>query len=202
MDIVILRNLKFDLAIGRDAWRRPGKPQPVSITVNLLPKQTFEAAALEDDVNLTLDYGLLYKRIQANIKDKRYGNIQGFMLDLAQVIDGYKLLNVDIVLPKALLDATGGLHYHLRVEKSAPDQVDATWSVAIKSIVCSCIVGVNPHERLFKQRLSFDIVLSGPQPLDPSVDGQAVADEGLHDMVKDIVEVSALITIPCQRLTV
>lgn len=202
MDTIILRDLKFDLAIGRDAWRRPGKPQPVLITLNLLPKQNFEAAALQDDVNLTLDYGKLYKSISSSIKDKEYGNIQGFMLELASVIDGYKLINIDIVLPKALLEGAGGLHYHLRIDRSVPDKVDATWSVAIKSIACSCLIGVNPHERLYKQRLSFDIVLGSIQPLDPSVDGQAVADEGLHDMAKDIVEVSARITLIYQANTV
>jgi dihydroneopterin aldolase len=190
MDTVILRDLKFDLVLGRDAWRRPGKPQPVSITLNILPKKNFEAAALQDDVNLTLDYGKLYKGVSARIKDRYYGNIQGFMLDLANMVDDYKLLNVDIIQPKALLEAAGGLHYHLRIERPIPDKVDATWSVAIKSIVASCVIGVNVHERLHKQRLSFDIILGGVNSLDTSVDGQAVADEDVHDLVKDVVEVS------------
>jgi FolB domain-containing protein len=189
MDTVILRNLKFDIAVGRDAWRRPAKPQPVSLTLSLLPRQNFEAAALQDDVSLTLDYGKLYKAVSGAVKDKQYGNIQGLMLELAHVIDGYKLLNVDIVLPKALLDATGGVHYHLRIDQSVPDKVEASWSVAIKALVCTCIIGVNPHERQYKQRLSVDVILGGAQPLDYSVDGQALADEGLHDLSSEIVEV-------------
>lgn len=190
MDTVILRDLKFDIAVGRDAWRRPAKLQPVLITLNLLPKQNFEAAALQDDVNLTLDYGKLYKAVSAAVRDKEFGNIQGLMLELASVIDGYKLLNVDIVLPKGLLEAAEGIHYHLRIDRSVPDKVDATWSVAIKSITCSCIIGVNPHERSHKQRLSFDVILGGIQALESSVDGQALADEGLHDLARQLVEVS------------
>ena len=189
MDTIILRDLKFDLAIGRDAWRRPGKAQPVSISLNILPKKNFEAAALEDDVNLTLDYGKLYKKVSATVKDKQYGNVQGFMLELASIIDEYKLLNVDVVQPKAILEAAGGLHHHLRIDRSVPDSVDATWSIAIKQIACSCIVGVNSHERLYKQRLLFDIILGGVHTLDSSIDPQAVADEGVHDMVRDIFEV-------------
>ena len=189
MDTVILRDLRFDLAIGRDAWRRPGKTQPVSITLSILPKKNFEAAALEDDVNLTLDYGKLYKKVSGTIKDKQYGNVQGFMIELASIIDEYKLLNVDIVQPNALLEAAGGLHHHLRIDRSVPDHVDATWSVAIKQISCSCIIGVNPHERMYKQRLMFDVILGGVHQLDSSIDAQAVADEELHDMVRDIVEV-------------
>lgn len=192
MDTVILRDLKFDLVIGRDAWRRPGKPQPVSITLNILPKKNFEAAALEDDVNLTLNYGKLYKKVSGTVTDKHYGNVQGFMLELAGIIEEYKLLNVDIVQPKALLEAAGGLHHHLRIDRSVPDHIDATWSVAIKQIGCSCIIGVNAHERLHKQRLMFDIILGGAHQLDSSIDAQAVADEGLHDMVRDIVEVCRL----------
>ena len=120
MDTVILRDLKFDLAVGLDAWRRPGKLQPVLLTINLQPRPNFEAAALQDDVNLTLDYGKLYKNVQAIIKDKQYGNIQGLILDLAKVIEGYKLLNVDVELPKALLRVKEGLHYHLRIDRSVP----------------------------------------------------------------------------------
>jgi FolB domain-containing protein len=192
MDTVILRNLTFDIVVGRDAWRRPGKPQPVSLSLNLLPVQSLEAAALQDDVSLTLDYGKLYKAVSAAVKDKQYGNIQGLMLELAGVIDGYKLLNVDIALPQALLEATGGIHYHLRIDQSVSEKVDASWSVAIKALVCTCIIGVNPHERQYKQRLSVDVILGGAQPLDYSIDGQALADEGLHDLSREIVEVSRL----------
>jgi dihydroneopterin aldolase len=192
MDTVILRALKFDIAIGRDAWRRAGKSQPVSISLNILPRKNFEAAALEDDVNQTLDYGKLYKILSSSIKDRQFGNMQAFMMYLADVVEGYKLMNVDIIQPKGLLEATGGVHYHLRADRSGSNGIDATWSVAIKSLACACIVGVNPHERLYKQKLSFDIILGGVQPLDASVDVQAIADEGLHDLAKDIVEVSLL----------
>ena len=188
MDTIILRDLKFELAIGLDAWHRPGKAQPVLLTINLQPRPNFEAAALEDDVNQTLDYGKLYKNINANIRDKQYGNIHGLMLDLVKIIDGYKLLNVDIVLPKAVLRLNEGLHYHLRVDRSVPDNVDATWSLAIKKIACTCIIGVNPHERVHKQTLYFDLVLGGVQNLDPGIDGDAVTDGSLHNMVNSIIE--------------
>ena len=188
MDTIILRDLKFDLAVGLDAWHRPGKPQPVSLTINLQPRPNFEAAALQDDVNLTLDYGKLYKSVSATIKEKQYGNIQGLMLDLAMTVDGYKLLNVDIVLPKAVLRVNDGLHYHLRIDRSVPEKIDATWSLAIKKMTCACIIGVNPHERLHKQTLYFDVVLGGVQILESNIDANAVADAGLHDMVSHLIK--------------
>jgi dihydroneopterin aldolase len=189
MDTVILRDLKFDLAVGRDAWRRPGKLQPVSISLSLQPVANFENAALQDDVNLTLDYGKLYKTVFAKLKDNIYGNVQGLMLDLARCVDEYKLLGLDIVMPKAILEAKSGVHYHLRIDKSVPDKVDASWSMALKSIEASCIIGVNPHERLYKQRISVDLILGG-QSLDSGVDPNELADPGLQDMAKHLVQVS------------
>jgi dihydroneopterin aldolase len=189
MDTVILRDLKFDLAVGRDAWRRPGKLQPVSISLSLQPPANFENAALQDDVNLTLDYGKLYKTVFAKLKDNIYGNVQGLMLDLARCVDEYKLLGLDIVMPKAILEAKSGVHYHLRIDKSVPDKVDASWSMALKGIEASCIIGVNPHERQYKQRVSVDLILGG-QSLDSGVDPNELADPGLQDMTKHLVQVS------------
>ncbi|ETN47033.1 dihydroneopterin aldolase [Cyphellophora europaea CBS 101466] len=187
MDTIILRDLKFELAVGRDAWRRAGKLQPVSITLNLQPTSTFEAAALQDDVNLTLDYGKLYRTVFSKIRDQIYGNVQGLMLDLARCVEEYKLLGIDIVMPKAVLEAEKGLHYHLRIDKSDPEKVDASWSMAIKGIGVSCIIGVNPHERQYKQKLSVDLILGG-QPLEGGVDRNELADPGLQEMCKSLVE--------------
>lgn len=189
MDTVILRDLKFDLAVGRDAWRRPGKPQPVLITLNLQPSSNFEAAALQDDVSMTIDYGKLYKTVLLKIKDQIYGNVQGLMLDLAGCVEGYKLLGIDIVMPKAILEAQSGVHYHSRIDRSFPEKTDASWSMAIKGISAACIIGVNPHERQYKQRLSVDLILGG-QALEPGVDRNELADPGLQEMIKNLVEVS------------
>lgn len=194
MDTVILRDLKFDLVVGRDAWRRPGKPQPVLITLNLQPASSFEAAALQDDVSMTLDYGKIYKKVSAQLKDQLYGNVQGLMLDLARCVDDYRLLGIDIVMPKAILEASTGLHYHSRVDKSSPEETEASWSVAIKGITASCIIGVNPHERQYKQRLFIDLILGG-QPLEGEVDRNELADSGLQDMVTKLVEVGLQSTL-------
>lgn len=188
MDTVILRDLKFDLVVGRDAWRRPGKPQPVLITLNLQPTSNFEAAALQDDVSMTLDYGKVYKKVSVQLKDQLYGNVQGLMLDLARCVEDYRLLGIDIVMPKAILEASTGLHYHSRIDKSSPEKADASWSVAIKGIAASCIIGVNPHERQYKQRVSIDLILGG-QPLEGGVDRNELADSGLQEMVTKLVEV-------------
>lgn len=191
MDTVILKDLKFDLAVGRDAWRRPAKPQPVLISLNLQPLSSFEAAASQDDVNLTLDYGKLYKTVYSTVKDQIYGNVQGLMLDLARCVDGYQILGIDIVIPKAILEAKSGLHYHARIDRTDPEKVDASWSVAIKGIDASCIIGVNPHERQYKQRLSIDLILGGHH-LESGLDRTELADAGLQDMVKHLVEVCHL----------
>ncbi|RMD40102.1 hypothetical protein DV735_g5023, partial [Chaetothyriales sp. CBS 134920] len=218
MDTVILRELRYDLVVGLDAWQRPGKPQPVVLTITIQPSSSFEAAALQDDVSLTLDYGKLYKKVDARVKDRQYANVQALMLDLASAIDSnsYRLLSVDIVLPKALLRVRDGLAYRLRIDRSsspsATNTVDAaTWSLTINKITCVCIVGVNPHERQHKQTLFLDLALSANQVLDPSIDVTAVSDAELHDMVAKLVDrvegssyltLEALATAVAQLVTV
>ncbi|RMZ81860.1 hypothetical protein DV738_g1992, partial [Chaetothyriales sp. CBS 135597] len=207
MDTVILRELRYDLVVGLDAWQRPGKPQPVVFSITIQPSSSFEAAALKDDVSLTLDYGKLYKKVEARIKNKQYANVQALMLDLAGAIEtnSYRLLHVDIVLPKALLRVRDGLAYRLHTLGAA------TWSLTINKITCVCIVGVNPHERQHKQTLFLDLALGADQPLDPSIDVTAVSDAGLHDMVAKLVDrvegssyltLEALATAVAQLVTV
>lgn len=189
MDKVILQNLKFDLAVGLDAWRRFGKPQPVLITLEVQPTQNLEAAAAKDDVNLSIDYGKLYKSLSSALKTvESYPTIHVLMIQLSELVVDYTQLDIDILLPKALLQANGGVLYNFQIDRSAPEVATSTLSLTIKQIACSCIVGVNPHERLYKQSIFLDIsvpIMGSAVGVGPLEEPYAAA---LHDMVHEVWE--------------
>lgn len=190
MDKIILKNLKFDLAVGFDAWRRYGKPQPVSVNLEIHPRSNFEAAAAQDDVSLSLDYGKLYKSIAATLANSGPHQTIHVLIDqLAQLMPEYAFLDIDILFPKALLQVNGGLLYRLQVDNSTLGVMTPSLTLDVKGIACSCIIGVNPHERLYKQSLSMDISFPvittalGPEPTETHYTAE------LHDMVDEIIEV-------------
>jgi dihydroneopterin aldolase len=191
MDKVILKNLKFDIAVGLDAFRRFGKPQPVCITLEVQPSTNLEAAAAQDDVNLTMDYGKLYKAISNRLQEAPlHPTVNVLISRLAEMVPNYALLDIDIFFPKALLQATGGVLYRFQVDNSSPGVAIPSLTLSVQKIACSCIIGVNPHERFYKQSVFLDISV----PHTATVLGPAAVEEHytaeLHDMTQEVVEVS------------
>ncbi|KIW23644.1 dihydroneopterin aldolase [Cladophialophora immunda] len=191
MDKVILKNMRFDIPVGLDAWRRFRKPQPVSITIEAQPTSTLEPAASKDDVNLSLDYGKLYKKILAAFKDadpEAFPTIYSLIALLSNMVPNCGLLTLDISLPKALLQARGGVLYQYQVDKSELEIDTSSLSVTVKQIACNCIIGVNPQERIYKQTVFVDISV----PLvDPALGVGALEEHytaALHDMVQTVCE--------------
>ncbi|EXJ86717.1 hypothetical protein A1O3_03670 [Capronia epimyces CBS 606.96] len=189
MDKIILKNLRFDLAVGFDAWRRFGKPQPTLITLEIQPEVNFEAAAAQDNVNLSMDYGALYKKISGGLQGGEvFPTVHALISRLHTVVYNFTKLDIDILFPKALLQVNGGVLYQFQVDNSGPGVAISTLSVTVKQIACNCIVGVNPHERLYHQSLFIDVTV----PLMTAALGSEPPEEpytvALHDMVREIVE--------------
>ena len=195
MDKVILKNIRFDLVVGLDAWRRWEKPQPVALTLEVQPASNFEAAAAKDDVGLTVDYGKLYKKLSIDLlQSTSFTNIQALVDRLSALVADYHILDIDILLPKALLQAQGGVLYRSQLDRSASDFPASSLSMTIKEIACSCIIGVNAHERIYKQTLFLDISV----PIVASV--SLVPEDSsvrLHDMVQEVVTVSCHVGQTC-----
>lgn len=190
MDKVILKNLRFDLVVGLDAWRRWNKPQPVLISLEVQPASNFEAAAAKDDVNLTMDYGKLYKKISAGLAlVAQFATVQMLITQISELVTDYLVLEIEIVLPKAILEARAGVLYRSQFDKSSLDTPAFSLSMSIQKIACDCIIGVNPHERLYKQSLFFDISVPFVGSVVPSSDN-AEDSEKLHNMVQEVTAVS------------
>lgn len=219
MDKVILKQMPFDLPVGLDAWRRFHKPQPALITLEVQLSSTLEPAASKDDVNLSLDYGKLYKRIAEslrNVDPEAFPTIRALISHLLALVHApdippANVIDMEILLPKALPQSLGGLLYQYQVSQPQLELETSSLALTIKQIGCNCIVGVNPHERLYKQTIYVDI--SVPM-LDPSV-GVSTLEEhytaALHDMTQTVWErvegssyhtIEALATAIAQIVTV
>lgn len=192
MDKIILKGIKFDLAVGLDAWRRVAKPQPVVLNLEIQPTFTLEAAAAKDDVNLTLDYGKPYKKLVKDLNETlTYPDVHLLISHISDIVADYSSLAIDISLPKALLPARQGLLYHALVDKSALGSATSSLSLTIQQIAADCIIGVNPHERVYKQPLFIDIsVPIMASSLGMSDDNEAEHHK-VHDLVQEVVEVSS-----------
>ncbi|RAL08208.1 dihydroneopterin aldolase [Aspergillus homomorphus CBS 101889] len=68
LDSVRLQNIQLTLPAAPDPWHRPSKPQPCSASLNLSYSSAV-AAAIADDVSLSLDYGKLYRRLEEDIRN-------------------------------------------------------------------------------------------------------------------------------------
>ncbi|PYH43532.1 dihydroneopterin aldolase [Aspergillus saccharolyticus JOP 1030-1] len=67
LDSVRLQNIQLTLPAAPDPWHRPSKPQPCTASLNLSYSSAV-AAAIADDVSLSLDYGKLYRRLEEDIR--------------------------------------------------------------------------------------------------------------------------------------
>jgi FolB domain-containing protein len=161
MDVVFLRNLRFELAVGTDAWHRRGKPQPVFISLEIGSGVAIQNAAAGDDVSKALDYGKLYKLIHGKLtaSNAQFRDVHILHDAVRNCIASNVCVKIEISLPKALLRAEGGLTY-TSAEEYKDDYLLPIETLTIRGIRCACVVGVNPHERLEKQIVIVDLIFS------------------------------------------
>jgi len=68
LDSVRLRDIELPLPAAPDAWHRPDKAQPCVASLKLSYSSAI-ASATYDDVALSLDYGKLFRRLEADIRN-------------------------------------------------------------------------------------------------------------------------------------
>lgn len=194
MDVVFLRNLRFELAVGPDAWRRRGKAQPVSISLEIGSGVAIQNAAGGDDVSKALDYGKLYKLIHGKLttSNAQFRDFHALHEAVRNCIASNVCVKVEISLPKALLRAEAGLTY-TRAEEYKDDYLLPSETLTIRGIRCACIIGVNPHERLEKQVVMVELIFS--EMPDSASNGAAAAAaqkipaDRYHAITASVVEV-------------
>lgn len=170
MDTILLRNYHTTAIIGPDAWNRPGKPQPIVLTLKLLYDTT--SAGNSDEIAHTFSYGQICKDI-ATLSDGHYRSVDDLTSNLGSIAVAKnwpgESLRILLVAPKALLRVEGGLGREITlrkqwiegnaVKKQVWDLERHAWLVT--GLKLACIIGVNPHERLEKQQITINLDILG-----------------------------------------
>ncbi len=175
-DTIFLRNLSLTATVGRDCWHRD-KAQPVLVSVLLYTN--IKSAGVSDNVNDTINYGLVYKSLVDILSGTNYPTLDACAEEVCQkclVVGGCDRVRVAVGLPKALLQAEGeGAGISMQMEMSLNG--NGTTTILSKNLHVSrlrprCIIGVNPHEREHKQIISLDLELSDKRGQDDKTDYQ------------------------------
>ncbi|MCJ1385111.1 trifunctional dihydropteroate synthetase [Xylographa soralifera] len=179
-DIIFLRNLRLSAVIGKDAWGRVAKAQPVILSIAL--QQNLVNAAAQDDINQTVSYGQICKDVTKFVEETRaFNDLLSFNTLLCNValLKGWGDGNLDVltILPKASLRAEGGLGLNTSFLGGKDRMIDdSSNKFLVKDMKLYCIIGVNPHERTSKQLVVVNLVIeedrSGDQAQETrSIDG-------------------------------
>ncbi|KAH6671220.1 Dihydroneopterin aldolase-domain-containing protein [Halenospora varia] len=183
--VIRVRNLQTILNIGKDAWGRSGKSQPVLLSASVFLNMPFESASNEDAVTKsTIHYGILSKRIlEASALFSPGQTIKGqyesrTLRKLTHWIyqsltrpsdDGgdpiltesvLNLLELSIMLPKASLIGTG-VSLTFASLFNIVDRSVISINLALHDLRIPTLIGVNSNERLAKQIVVANVEIDG-----------------------------------------
>jgi len=186
-DTIYLRNLHLRAAIGPDRWHRSGKEQPVILSLRLT-HDVVDAAA-KDDVDKTLNYGVLCREVTNHVSKSEgkwalhecayeVGKMAVAWAKKETAAGGLKDVQVEILLPKGALRVEGGLG----IEVSMRGYQVTAQTLVVKELKVPCIIGVNAHERVEKQIVVVNLRMTGIKQEDLVLNGQPI--------VKAVAEVS------------
>ena len=170
--IIRVQNLQTSLSIGRDAWGREGKLQPVLLSIAVSLKKPFESASEEDAVTgSTIHYGVLSKAIlkfcdRLDVKSSPVA-LRRFLSSLSASLTGedderivtvgkdlFQYLELEVHLPKASLIGSG-ISLTLTSLGRGIHQGDGlalnSCVLRIHNLRIPTLIGVNAVERLAKQ---------------------------------------------------
>lgn len=170
-DKVFLSGLALTAKVGYDVWHRSGRTQPVILDVSI--PAAIKVAGETDDVLQTVHYGHLCKAITERVESMtEWFDVHDFALSVCEASlspagssgKGDGMVETTVTLPKALLLAEGfGLHVERSLQNvhgDVPGLLENEY-LFVKSSKLSCIIGVNPHERLEKQFVVMNLKMFG-----------------------------------------
>jgi dihydroneopterin aldolase len=188
-----VRNLQATVKVGRDAWGRPGKLQPVLISATISLREPFEKAVADDSVDntSTVHYGILSKAILEAVEafptaqtagtlrcllDHVLKHLTGIGLDFTGSTSrgeserpviarpALKSLELNLLLPKASLIGNGVSLSVTTVYTIFGDAEMYSMGLKLHELRIPTLIGVNANERLAKQIVAANIELDSWSP--------------------------------------
>ncbi|KAH6901563.1 Dihydroneopterin aldolase-domain-containing protein [Coprinopsis sp. MPI-PUGE-AT-0042] len=205
-DKVFIDTLRISTAnIGQDCWGK-SRPQPLELSIYLHLQPSFlNKSGTSDDVVDSVHYGHLTKAISSLIDSKStasdgserknaFDGIDGLVKEVSE--EAFKLagdaaaeVRVVVNAPNLILLA-GDFIVDTTIAKNERGEGSPLGRVvSIRDLTIPVIIGVNPPERLAKQKVVTDLIFYENAPV-PHLEYQMV----VADLVKDI-EVSEFLTI-------
>ncbi|KAF6749870.1 Dihydroneopterin aldolase-domain-containing protein, partial [Ephemerocybe angulata] len=200
-DIVFIDTLHLNANVGPDCWGK-ARAQPVNVSVYLhLTPGFLKTAGESDGVEDSVHYGLLTKKVAALVKNKdgegerEFGGIDELVRCVAEEafeLGGAAVGSVRVVveLPKVVLLAGGGLAVDVVVLREGRFERKR---VEVRGVVVPVVIGVNPPERLAKQRVVVDLVF-----YEGDGEGEAISQVGYQGVVEVLckdIEASSYLTL-------
>lgn len=192
-DKVVLKGIRYEAVVGLDAWHRPNKSQPFELEIHLSPRDGLTAAAEDDNVAFTIDYGKLYKALNAAILGHKFASVHELYQTIRASVPDVKIWLISLTFPKAILSANNGLRMTWNGSVDENGLSNVLQIMNIDGLDCRCIIGVNSHERLEKQRLLIGLSIWGIENrLSPSMMAGVNMDPSptlaYQDVANDVVE--------------
>ena len=204
LDTISLRGLSTSATIGPDAWNRPGKPQPLVLSLYLTIDTTF--AASSDNVAHTFSYGQMCKDVDARTRGKDFQSIDHLSFEIAGVADNWpgETLKIVVLAPKALLRVEGGFGKEVvsrRREVNMEGFKGLPWDVEshewfLVGLRVACVIGVNEHERLERQMVSIDLKVLGEEDKQEYSKQIREGNEMWRRLVRRVCEVGQISNLP------
>ncbi|KAG2048315.1 hypothetical protein BDR06DRAFT_976083 [Suillus hirtellus] len=199
-DVVLVDTIQLTANIGADCWGR-SREQPVSITVHLHLKPSFlEISGQSDNVLDSIHYGHLTKAVSA--LSASYTDVRALVHEVTQKAFALAGENVDAVrvvvgLPKQILLAND-----FEIEVITPrgkDSLQQAAKVSVKDLIIPVLIGVNPPERLAKQRVITNITFYEKAGMHEEIESTAYLT--LEKFVLHIVRSSCLASDAIEAVT-
>ncbi|MCJ1410172.1 trifunctional dihydropteroate synthetase [Ptychographa xylographoides] len=192
-DYIYLRNLHLSAIIGKDAWDRDGKPQPVLLSIWI--QRDITQPGESDDINETVSYGQMCKDVMSYVAaNQEYRNLYEFVFKVHSIAFTKKwggvALYMRVTLPKASLRAEGGL----ALEAACTMDEDAhliSERFIVKDLKLTCIIGVNVHERFTKQTVIINLEITDDRSGSSFRTGVLVepGETQRKELIKDVITV-------------
>jgi dihydroneopterin aldolase len=160
-DIVLVKNIQLTVVAGHTSWGGM-LPQIVHVTARI--QRSTARAAETDSIDDALNYQTIYHAV-LDMTGEAYSFKEDFVRDAVKRIvnaTGEKNGDIEVKFPRGMLRAEeGGLVMKARFGLKAENDVEMIiHTVELENTRVTCIIGIDPAERQFKQPIIMNLSIT------------------------------------------